>query len=182
MRSALDTGRSAIELAEAGFAIQSAGLRGAAASEALDAAARGAAIGLGTTRDVGLLSAAAIGAWGSEALSATENTDILAAAVRAGNTNATELTGSLGAATSVAAATGVGFGELAGAVAFYTTQGNNAAESTTAVRAALTAMLNPGAQAQEVLAGDRAERRRPTRDAEAGRADRHAPAPAARTR
>lgn len=135
----------------AGFAIQSAGLRGAAAQEALEAATKGAAIGLGEARDIGLLSAAAMTAWGSESLTATRSTEILAAAVKAGNLEASELAGSLGQALAPAATLGVEFEELAGSVAFYTRLGVGASEATTAVRQTMNQMLKPSRQAQQVL-------------------------------
>ena len=136
---------------DAGFAIQSAGLRGAAASEALEAATKGAAIGLGAARDIGLLSAAAMTAWGEETLSATRSTEILGAAVKAGNLEASELTGSLGQALAPASTLGIAFEELAGSVAFYTRYGVGASESTTAVRQSINAMLKPSRQAKTVL-------------------------------
>ena len=138
---------------DAGFAIQSAGLRGAEAAEALEAATKGAAIGLGEARDIGLLSAAAMTAWGSESLSATRSTEILAAAVKAGNLEASELAGSLGQALAPASTLGIEFEELAGAVAFYTRFGVSASEATTAVRGAMSQMLKPSQQAKTVLEG-----------------------------
>ena len=135
----------------AGFAIQSAGLRGAAAQEALEAATMGAAIGLGEARDIGLLSAAAMTAWGEETLTATRSTEILGAAVKAGNLEASELTGSLGQALAPASTLGIAFEELAGSVAFYTRYGVGASESTTAVRQSINAMLKPSRQAKTVL-------------------------------
>ena len=135
-----------------GFAIQSAGLRGKEAAEALEAATKGAAIGLGEARDIGLLSAAAMTAWGSETLSATRSTEILGAAVKAGNLEASELAGALGQALAPASTLGVSFEELAGSVAFYTRFGVSASEATTSVRGALTQMLKPSKQAQNVLA------------------------------
>ena len=136
----------------AGFAIQSAGLRGASAAEALEAATKGAAIGLGEARDIGLLSAAAMTAWGEENLSATRSTEILGAAVKAGNLEASELAGALGQALAPASTLGIEFEELAGSVAFYTRFGVGASEATSAVRGAMTQMLKPSSQAQKVLA------------------------------
>ena len=144
-------GVAATESVNAGFAIQSAGLRGADAAEALEAATKGAAVGLGEARDIGLLSAAAMTAWSSEGLSATRSTEILAAAVKAGNLDAAELSGSLGQALAPASSLGVSFEELAGSVAFYTKLGVGASEATSAVRQVMNTMLKPSSQASEIL-------------------------------
>ena len=136
---------------DAGFAIQSAGLRGAAAQEALEAATKGAAIGLGEARDIGLLSAAAMTAYGSETLSATRSTEILAAGVKAGNLEASALASSLGQSLAPAAELDIAFEELTGSVAFYTRLGLSASEANTAVRQTMNQMLKPSRQAQGVL-------------------------------
>ena len=145
-------GVSAQASVDAGFAIQSAGLRGAKAAEALEAATMGAAIGLGEARDIGLLSAAAMTAYGAESLSATRSTEILAAAVKAGNLEASELAGALGQSLPVAAELDISFEELSGSVAFYTRLGLGASEANTAVRQTMNAMLKPSRQAQGILA------------------------------
>lgn len=150
-RLATTYGVSARASVDAGFAIQSAGLRGAAAQEALEAASKGAAIGLGEAREIGLLSSAAMTAYGEANLSATRSTELLAAAVKAGNLDASELASSLGQALAPAATLNVGFDELAGSVAFYTRLGVGASEATTAVRSTMAALISPSQQAAREL-------------------------------
>ena len=79
-----ETARAPGELADAMFFIQSAGLRGAAAMETLEASAKAAAVGLGDTSTIADLATSALNAYGAENLSATAATDVLAAAVREG--------------------------------------------------------------------------------------------------
>ena len=57
-------GKSGNEAAEALFFITSAGLRGAAATEVLEASLKGAAIGLGDTKTIADLATSAVNAYG----------------------------------------------------------------------------------------------------------------------
>ena len=136
-------GRSQVEIAKAGFAINSAGLRGADAVLALDEATKAAILGLGRVKDVGIVASASIAAYGRSAYDASRTTEILRATVEAGKLVAEELTTSIGRALPIAAALGVSFEELGASVAFYSRRGLSAAESTTGVRAALFALAKP---------------------------------------
>ena len=140
---AVTVGIANTELAGAAFAIQSAGLRGREAGEALEIAGMLAAIGLGNARDIGLSASAALTAYAASNLTAAEAGDVLLATVREGNLEASQLAGALGQALPISSALGVSFAELGASVAQYTRLGLSASEATTGVRAAMSALLNP---------------------------------------
>ena len=142
---------SNVELANAAFAIQSAGLRGKEAGEALEIAGKLSAAGLGEARAIGLTTAAAITAYGSANLSAAQAGDVLIATVKEGNLEASELASSLGQALPISSALGVSFAEVGASIAHYTRLGVSAGEATTGVKAAMKALLSPSRTAQEGL-------------------------------
>ena len=74
---AAEAGKTGVEAGNAMFYITSAGLRGAEAMEALEMSLKGAAIGLGDTATVADAVTSAMNAYGSNALSAADATDIL---------------------------------------------------------------------------------------------------------
>ncbi len=77
-----ETAQAPKDLADAMFFITSAGLRGAAATETLEAAAKAAAVGLGDTATIADLATSALNAYGEANISATQATDVMVAAVR----------------------------------------------------------------------------------------------------
>ena len=147
------TGRGPNELAEALFVVTSAGERGAEALRILEEAAKGSAIGLGDTASIARVVTAAIQAWGSESLSASRATNILAATVREGNLEAASLSGSLGRVLGVASSVGVTFESVGAFIATFSRLGVNAEEATTALRSILNLMIKPTEQAGQALAG-----------------------------
>ncbi len=146
------TGRGPRELADALFVVTSAGERGAAALEILEAASKASTAGLGETASIARTVTAAMQAWGPEALSAERATDILVATVREGNLEASSLAGSLGRVLGIAAQVGVSFENVGAFIATFTRLGVSAEESVTALRAVLTTMINPTKGAREALA------------------------------
>ena len=147
------TAQSPKELADAMFFITSAGLRGADATETLEAAAKASAVGLGETAVVADLATSALNAYGAENLSATQATDVMVAAVREGKLNADELAGSMGRVLPIASAMGVQFDEVGAAFAALSRTGTNAAEAATQVRGILSSLLRPSVQAEKALSG-----------------------------
>lgn len=148
-----ETAQAPARLADAMFFIQSAGLRGAAAMETLEASARAAAVGLGDVTEIADLATSALNAYGEENLSATDATDVLTAAVREGKLEASELAGSMGRVLPIASAMGVRFDEVGAAFAALSRTGTNAAEAATQVRGILSSLLRPTKQAEEALTG-----------------------------
>ena len=147
------TAQSPKELADAMFFITSAGLRGADATETLEAAAKASAVGLGETAVVADLATSALNAYGAENLSATKATDVMVAAVREGKLEASELAGSMGRVLPIASAMGVQFDEVGAAFAALSRTGTNAAEAATQVRGILSSLLRPSVQAEKALSG-----------------------------
>lgn len=145
-------GTSANEAAEALFFITSAGLRGAEATEVLEAAAIGAAIGLGDMGALANAATAAMNTYGPSVLSGTEAVDALAEAVKLGQFAPEELAGSLGRVIPIAAELGVSFQETTGLIAALTRGGLNASEAVTGVRGAMQAFLKPTKEAADMMA------------------------------
>lgn len=146
-----ETSKRPRELADALFAVTSAGARGAEALEILELAAKASAIGLGDTRDVALAVTAAMTAYGSEVLSAADATDVLVNTVKFGNLEASELASTLGRVTAIAAEVGLSFADTGAFIATFTRLGGDAAEATTALRGIIGAIIKPGTDASKAL-------------------------------
>ena len=150
-KMAVDTGRSANEAAEALFFITSAGLRGADATDTLNASLKAAAVGLGETKTIADLATSAMNAYGVENLNATGATDILVAAVREGKLEASELAGAMGGVIPIASNMGVGFDEVGAAMAAMSRTGTNAAVGATQLTAILASIKKPTEEASQTL-------------------------------
>lgn len=149
---AVEMGSSAKQAGEALFYITSAGLRGEVAMSTLEASLKATAIGLGDTATVADLATSALNAYGADVLSATNATDVMAATVREGKLETTELAGSMGRVLPLASAMGVRFDEVGAAFAALSRTGTNAAEAATQIRGILASLLRPTKQAEEALA------------------------------
>jgi len=145
-------GQTPQALAEALYAVTSAGLRGAEALDVVRASGQAAAVGLGDATTIARTLTAAMAAYGAENLSAGEAADILVAAVREGNMEADALSGSLGRVIGISAQVGVSFADVNGFIATFTRLGVDAEEATTALRGVLTTILKPSKEAGEALA------------------------------
>lgn len=148
---ATETGRSANEAGEALFFITSAGLRGAEATNVLNASLKAAAVGLGETKTIADLATSAMNAYGVENLNATGATDILVAAVREGKLEASELAGAMGGVIPIASNMGVGFDEVGAALAAMSRTGTNAAVGATQLTAILASIKKPTMQSAEAM-------------------------------
>lgn len=149
---ASDTGRSASEAADALFFITSAGLRGDEAMQTLEASLKAAAVGLGETKTIADLATSAMNAYGSDTLSASGATDILVAAVREGKLEASELAGAMGGVIPIASNMGVGFEEIAAAMAAMSRTGTDAASGATQLNAILSTIAKPTEQSRLAFA------------------------------
>ncbi|MCA1753456.1 MAG: phage tail tape measure protein [Spirochaeta sp.] len=152
LRLAGETAQAPNDLAEAMFFVTSAGLRGAEATQVLEASAKAAAAGLGETKTVADLVTSAMNAYGSENLSATKATDILVASVKEGKAEASDLAASMGQVLPIASEMGVTFDQVGGAIAAMTRTGTDAATASTQLRSILTALVKPSKQAESALA------------------------------
>ena len=145
------TGRAPQELAEAMFQIASAGLRGDDALIALEASARGAALGLGETKDVADAATSIVNAYGVENINAAEAVDVLISTVKLGKASADEFATSIGTVIPIASAAGVSIQEVGTAMAILTRSGASASESATQVAGIIRAIIKPSEQASKAL-------------------------------
>lgn len=160
-------GRGPQELAEAMFVVTSAGQRGAEAMDTLEISAKGAAIGMGETKDIARLVTASMNAYGAENLNAANAMDILTGTVRAGNFETSALAGSLGQILPVASQLGVGLDQVGGGIALLTRNGLGASEAVTQLRSLMTSILAPTVEAQKIM-GDLGIEMSTVRDMAAG--------------
>ncbi|QDP51988.1 MAG: putative minor tail protein [Prokaryotic dsDNA virus sp.] len=149
---ARDTGVSSREAAEALFFITSAGLEGDSAMNALEMSLKGAASGLGETKNVADLATSAMNAYGDSGLTAEKATDVLTAAVREGKLEASELASSMGAVIPIASNMGVSFDQVGAAMAAMSRTGTNAAVGATQLTAILASLKKPTSEAEKALA------------------------------
>jgi TP901 family phage tail tape measure protein len=146
-------GKSGQEAAEALFFITSAGLRGSAAINVLEASLKGAAIGLGDTKVIADLATSAVNAYGEANLDGARAVDVLAEAVRLGKLEPAELASVMGQVLPIASAMGVSFEEVGAVFAAMSRTGTDAAQAATQLRGIMTSILKPTSQAERALRG-----------------------------
>ena len=113
-------GQSVSGVGDAFYAVTSAGYRGAEAIQIVDAASKGALIGLGETDDIVKLLTLSLQVFKDDGLTASEALDQLAGAARAANADADALGGILPALGVHAKNLGIDFGETAALAAVMT--------------------------------------------------------------
>ena len=146
-----ETARAPKELADAMFFITSAGLKGAAAVDALEISAKAAAVGMGSTEVIADALTNAINGYGQANLSAAEAGDILAKTVELGKASAAQMAPTLGRLIPIAAEIGVGFDEVGAGMALLTRSSGNAAMSATQLGAVFRTVLAPTMGAKDAL-------------------------------
>jgi TP901 family phage tail tape measure protein len=148
-----ETGRGPKELAEALLAVRSSGLAGAAAMDVLEMAAKGASAGMGDTRELANALTNVIAGYGAANITAAQAMDILTASVQEGKAEAVEMAPQFGRLVPLAAELGIGFGDVAGSLAFMTRSTGDAAQSSTALQGILSKLMKPSQQGEEALEG-----------------------------
>lgn len=149
---AAETGRGPQELAEGLLNVRSAGYEGAQAMEVLEAAAKGAAIGLGTTDQLADLLTSQLFAYGPAAVSAAEGLDVLVAAANASKIEAAALAPQMGRLLPIAAELGVEFAEVAALVSATGSASGDASLAATQLSGVLEKLFRPSKQGAEALA------------------------------
>ena len=144
-------GKSAQEAADALFFITSAGLRGADATDVLEASLKASAAGLGDVNAIANAATAAMNTYGTEVLTGTDAVDALTEAVRLGQFAPEELSSALGKVIPIANELGVSFEETTGLVAGLTRGGLSASEAVTGIRGAMQAVLKPTGESAAML-------------------------------
>lgn len=104
------------------------------------------------TSSVDLLSSV-VNAYGEDAISAQEASDLLFTTIRLGKTTGPELASSLSNVTPVAAAMGLEFGNVTAAIATMTAQGTQTAQATTQIRQMLIELADAGTEAGQAFEG-----------------------------
>jgi TP901 family phage tail tape measure protein len=146
-----ETAQAPQELADALYEAASAGLDSGQAMDAVTVAAKGAAAGLGSTRDIVGLVASAVASYGEANIDAAEATDILTATIRAGRADPAELAGTLGRVLPIASQLGVSFDEVGGTVAYLSNVFGDTNRTVTATQGLLTKLLSPSQQGRKAL-------------------------------
>lgn len=155
-----DTGMTTEQLTQSMYDMVSAGTITAdqlssdlpGAMETIRAASDLAIGGMGSLAGTTDVLSSALNAYGLEADSAREVTDIFATAIEAGKVTAEEIGSSLSNVAPIAANAGIEMEEIAAAYATLTANGVPAAEATTQMRAAIVALMSPNERLKDIMA------------------------------
>lgn len=145
-----ETGKSTDDLTAGFYDLVSAGVPANDAIAVLKDSAVLATGALGTTAETVDLLTSAINAYGLEARDSAKIADIFAQAVADGKVTAAELGTSIANIAPIAAQAGVKLEEVAAGYAVLTAKGVPAAQAATQMRAAISALLTPNAQLNEL--------------------------------
>jgi len=146
-----ETGRAPKELADAMFFITSAGLDAEAATKALEASAKAAAIGMGDTVVVADAVTNAMNGYGMSADGAAYATDVLVKTVEQGKAAAAELAPQFGNLVPFAAELGISFDQLGAGMAFLTRATGNASRAATGLKGIMSKLIKPSEQGKKEL-------------------------------
>ena len=135
--------QSAKVLADGLYDIASSGFQGADGMKVLEAAAKAASAGLTTTAVSAKGVTAVLNAYGLSADDAAGISDTMFRTVDKGVLSFEELSSQIGEVVGTANIAGIGFNELSGMIAYMTTKGIDAAESTTALNRMMLAIITP---------------------------------------
>lgn len=135
--------QSATTLAEGLYDIASSGFTGADGMKVLDAAARSASAGLTTTEVSAKAITAVLNAYGLQASSAADVSDVLFSTVNLGVISFEELAGNLGDVVGSAAAAKVSIDQVGAAIATMTLSGIKGAAATTALSSLTSKLVQP---------------------------------------
>jgi len=152
MNLAKETAQSPVELAHAMYFLASAGLDVSQQMTAIDAVARGMAIGLGDAGDLARITANALNVFGDNGLQAADVMDVLTAAIREGTAEPNEFADALGRVLPIADQAGISFAEVAASLATMSNAGLDVNEGVTALRAILQSLVAPTAQTEAAFA------------------------------
>lgn len=140
------TGIAPQEIAHSLYFLASAGLDSTQQMQALEASAKGAAIGLGEAGDLARIEANALNAFADQGLTATQVMDTLTAAIRTGTAEPDEFAQALGRVLPIADNAGISFMQVAASLATMSNAGLDVNEGVTALRAMLQSLVAPTAQ------------------------------------
>lgn len=142
---------SSADAADALFFVTSAGLRGKDAMEALEGAMKASAIGMGEAKTIAQLTSAAMNAYGSDTLNASDATDVLTAAIREGSIESDELASVMGQVLPVASNMGIAFDQVGAAFAAMSRTGTPAAQAATQLNSIMMGIMKPTQSAADAM-------------------------------
>lgn len=145
------TGKSAVDLTRALFAITSGGARGQEALDILTQSAQASAVGLGDMTGLGKTATAMLTAFGSQGLTAEKAIDILVATARDGSLEAESLAGAFSRVLGPAKELGATAEDVGAFIATYTRLGGSTEQAATGLLNVLNAMISPTKQAREAM-------------------------------
>ena len=141
--------KSADDLGASAYAIFSAGITDSdKALETLEASAKLATAGLGTTEEATTLMTLALNNFRDSGLNASQTSDILFKTVKNGITNVQQMAQSFGLVAPLAVSAGVSLQELQAATAALTQVNKSASISQNSIKAALVSLAKPTKEAQ----------------------------------
>lgn len=149
---AVEVGASAKDMADGLYQVISAGVPAEKALDLLGVAAKAAKAGLTDTFTAVDGLTTVLNAYGLEAAEATRVSDLMFTTVRLGKTTFPELAGSIGMVAPMASAAGVSLEDLFAAVATLTQGGMETSRAIAYLRGALSNVVKPSSQAQELAA------------------------------
>lgn len=140
------------ELSEALLQVTSTGIRGMEAMQILEVAAKGAAVGMGSTETVAKSLTSVMVAYAGSGLTAARAGDILYKTVVEGKGEMTAFAGAMGRVVGMAAMVGVGLEDVGAYLATFTRTGGSAEEAATSLRQVLLRLeVKPTKNTVEVL-------------------------------
>ncbi len=142
---------SSADAADALFFVTSAGLRGKDAMEALEGSMKASAIGMGEAKTIAQLTSAAMNAYGSDTLNASDATDVLTAAIREGSIESDELASVMGGVLPVASNMGIAFDQVGAAFAAMSRTGTPAAQAATQLNSIMMGIMKPTQTAADAM-------------------------------
>jgi TP901 family phage tail tape measure protein len=145
-----ETGKSTDDLTSGFYDLVSAGVPADKAIAVLRTSAQLATGALGTTGEAVDLMTSALNAYGLSADKAGRVSDIFAQAVADGKVTVADLGGSISQIAPLASSAGVSLEEVAAGFAVLTAKGTPAAMAATEMRAAISALLTPNTQLNEI--------------------------------
>lgn len=148
----LETGRSMKELAASFTLISGSGFDGAEALQILEESARGAATGLGETKDVATFLMPTMRAYGDELGDVKTAHEKLLTAVQQGAAESEDFAKNFGQVFGIAKQAGISYDELIALSSAMTLTGLSTSEAVTAVRQSITDAIGPSRQGLNILA------------------------------
>ncbi|NUP47555.1 MAG: phage tail tape measure protein [Catenulispora sp.] len=150
---ATTTGTTTTQMAQGMYHIESAGFHGKAALDVLKAAAEGAKVGGADLDGVGKTLTGTMNSYSAAGYSATQMMNMLITTVGQGDMKMNDLASSLGSVAPAAAAAGISFGQVGGAIATMTAQNMSAARATMDLNHTIQSLENPtSVQSKEMQA------------------------------